>query len=85
MNYNATDSTVHTLPYLSCPSWIKNPFEWKYLAKESQDGSSLTNFLTCEKFIILPSLAHFSCDSLALRTSSWIRPSSASRKQEFLK
>ncbi len=33
----------------------------------------------------LPSLVHFSCDTLALETSSWIQPSSASRKQLFFK
>lgn len=77
--------SIHRPPYLSCSSLMRNPFAWKYSAKESQDGSSLTNVLTSEKFIILPSLVQFCCDSLALNTSSWIQPSSASRKHLFFK
>lgn len=77
--------SIHTLLYLSRSSLMRNPFDRKYSAKESQDGSSLTNFLTSERFIILPSLFHFSCDSFALKTSCWIQPSSASRKHILLR
>ncbi len=79
MTYNVSP------PYLSCSSLMRNPFDRKYSAKESQDWSSFTKFLTSDKFTTLPSLVHFSSDSLALETSSWIQPSSASRKHAFLK
>lgn len=41
---------------------------------------SITCCLMSEKSRVRPSLAHFSCDPLALDASSWIRPSSSSRK-----